>query len=65
MVYWKQRSDSSEFAYNSAVYDQVKTGSLESQAEVEELNQSQSQGTCIMIGLSFHFCFQLWQSGFH
>ena len=39
MINWKQRSDSSDFAYNSAVYDQVKTGLLESQAEVEELNQ--------------------------
>ena len=53
MIYLKQCSDSSDFAYNSAVYDQVKTGSLESQAEVEELNQSQSMGTSLVIGLSF------------
>ena len=31
----------------------MKTGSSESQAEAEELNQSQSVGTCIVIGLSF------------
>ena len=46
-------------------YDQVKAGSSESQAEAEELNQSQSVGTCIVIGLSFRFCFRLRQSGFH
>ena len=45
--------NSSDFAYDSVVYDQVKTGSSESQAEAEELNQSQSVGTCIVIGLSF------------
>ena len=27
-----------------------------SRAEAEELNQSQSMGTCIVIGLSFNFC---------
>ena len=32
---------------------------------MEELNQSQSVGTCIVIGLSFRLCFQLQQSGFH
>ena len=42
----------SDSAYNSFVYNQVKTGLSESQAEVEELNQSQSVGTCIVIGLS-------------
>ena len=31
---------------------------------MEELNQSQSVGTCIVIGLSFCFCFRLRQSGF-
>ena len=45
--------NSSDFAYDSVVYDQMKTGSSESQAEAEELNQSQSVGTCIVIGLSF------------
>ena len=46
-------------------YDQVKAGSSESQVEAVELNQSQSVETCIVIGLSFRFCFQLRQSGFH
>ena len=44
----------------------MKTRLSESQAEVDELNdlnQSQSAGTCILIGLSFRFCFR--QSGFH
>ena len=58
----KQRCDS---AYDSAVYDQVKTGSSKSQEEAEELNKSQSVGTCLVIGLSFCFCFRLRQSGFH
>ena len=35
----------------------------ESSAEAEELYQSRSVGTCLMIGLSFRFCFR--QSGFH
>ena len=38
--------------------------SSEWQAEAEELNQSQSVGTCFMIGLSFRFCFLLRQYGF-
>ena len=44
-------------AFDSVIYDQVKTGLSESQAEGEELNQSQSLGTCIVIGLCFRFCF--------
>ena len=32
-------SDSSDSAYDSVVYDQVKTGSSESQTKAEELNQ--------------------------
>ena len=44
--------------------DQVKRTLSESQAEAEELNQSQSVGTSLVIGLSFRFCFRLWQSGF-
>ena len=35
-IYWKQRSDS---AYDSIVYDQVKTRLSESQTEAEALNQ--------------------------
>ena len=46
-----------------SAYDLVKTRLLESEAEAEELNQSQRVGMCIVIGLSFHSCF--WQSGFH
>ena len=37
------------------VYDQVKTGSSELQADTEELNQSQSVGTCIVIILHYPF----------
>ena len=40
-----------------SAYDLVKTRLSESEAEAEELNQSQSVGTCIVIGLSFRFCF--------
>ena len=42
-------------AYDSVAYDQVKTRLSESKAEAEELNQSQSLGTCIVIGLSYRF----------
>ena len=45
-------------------YDLVKTRLSESEAEAEEPNQSQNVGTCIVIGLSFRFCFRLRQSGF-
>ena len=38
-------------------FNQVKTGSLESQAKCGNMQ--------IVIGLSFHFCLQIWQSGFH
>ena len=48
-----------------SAYDLVKTRLSESEAGAEELNQSQSVGTCIVIGLSFRFCFRLRQSGFH
>ena len=43
----------------------MKPGSSGSQAEAEQLNQSQSMGTCLEIGLSFRLCFRLRQSGFH
>ena len=36
-----------------SAYDLVKTRLSESEAEAEEPNQSQSVGTCIVIGLSF------------
>ena len=48
-----------------SAYDLVKTKFSESEAEVEEPNQSQSVGMCIVIGLSFPFYFRLQQSGFH
>ena len=48
-----------------SAYDLVKTRLSESEAEAEELNQSQSVGTSIVIGLSFRFCFRLRQSGYH
>ena len=62
-ISWRQCSDTSDSAYDSVVYDQVKTRLSESQAEAEELNQSQSVGTCVVIGLSFRFCFRLRQVG--
>ena len=48
-----------------SAFDLVKTRLSESEAEREDLNQSQSVGTCTVIGLSFHFCLGLQQSGFH
>ena len=48
-----------------SAYDLVKTRLSESEAEAEELNQSQGVGKCIVTGLSFRFCFGLRQSGFH
>ena len=42
-----------------SAYDLGKTRLSESEAEVEELSQSQRVGTCIVIGLSFRFCFRL------
>ena len=48
-----------------SAYDLVKTRLSESEAEAEEPNQSQNVGTCIVIALSFRFCFRLQQSGFH
>ena len=52
-------------AYDSIASDQVNIRLSESQAEMEELNQSQSMGTCTVIGLSFCRSFQPLQSGFH
>ena len=43
----------------SVAYDLVKITLSPSQAEAEELNQLQSVGTSIVIGLSFRFCFRL------
>ena len=59
------KSERSDSAYDSIVYDKVKTGLSESQAEAEELNQLQSVEKCTVIGLSFRFRFRLRQSGFH
>ena len=42
----------------------MKTRLLELPVEAEELNESQSMATCILIGLSFHFSFRLQQSDF-
>ena len=47
-----------------SAYDLVKTRLSESGEEVEELNQTQNVGMCIMIKSSFRFCFRLRQSGF-
>ena len=46
-------------------HDLVKSRLLESEAEAEELNQSQSVGACIVIGSFFRFCFRHGQYGFH
>ena len=62
MIKWKKGFN---FAYDSITYDQLNIRLSESQAEMEELNQSQSMGTCIVIGLSFCRSFQPPQSGFH
>ena len=43
----------------SVAYDLVKITLSTSQAEAEELNQLQSVGTNIVIGLSFRFCLRL------
>ena len=43
----------------------MKTRLSKSQAEAEEINQSQSVGMSIVIGFSFRFCFRLRQSGFY
>ena len=43
----------------SIAYDLVEITLLASQAEAEELNQLQSVGTNIVIGLSFCFYFRL------
>ena len=48
-----------------SAYDLVKTRLSESEAGAEGPNQSQRVGTCILIGLSFRFCFRLRQSNFH
>ena len=42
----------------------MKTTLLELCAEAEELNESQSMATCILIGLSFPFSFRLQQCDF-
>ena len=46
-------------------YDLVKTRLSWSEAEAEELSQSQSVTTCIVTGLSFRFFFRLRQSSLH
>ena len=59
------RKQSSVSEYDSVVYDQVKTRLSRSKGEAEELNQLQSVETCIVIGLSFRFCFRRRLPGFH
>ena len=60
----QRRSRSRSRNQKRRAYDLVKTRLSESEAEAEEPNQSQNVGTCIVIGLSFRFCFRLRQSGF-
>ena len=55
-------SDSSP---HSIVYDLLRTKLLESQIKAEELNQSQSVETCIVIGLVNRLLLRLRLSGFH
>ena len=47
---------------NSITYDPVRTRLVKSQAEVAELNQTQSMGSGLVISSSFNFCFQIWFS---
>ena len=60
-----EKTKSSKIWPQAFSYDLVKTRLSESEAEAGEPNQSQSVGTCIVIGLSFRFCFWLRQSGCH
>ena len=48
-----------------SAYDVVTSRWFELEAEAEELNQSQSMGTYIVIGSSFRYYFLHQQSGFH
>ena len=54
-----------EMGKNQNQNDLAKTRLSESSADAETLNQSQSVGTSIVIGLSFRFFVRLRQSGFH
>ena len=38
MIWWKQHSDSPGSTYDTIIYDQVKTGSSESQEEADQKN---------------------------
>ena len=58
----EQLSDSSQ---HSIVYDLLRTKLLESQLKAEELNQSQSVGTCIVIRLFNRLLLRLRLPGFH
>ena len=46
-LYHLVKSERSDSAHDSVVYDQVESRLSESQVKVEELNQSQSVGKCI------------------
>ena len=50
---------------HSIVYDLLRTKLLESQLKAEELNQSQSVETCIVIGLVNRLLLRLRLPGFH
>ena len=51
------------YSVDSVAHDQGKTRYSKSQIGVEELNQSQSVGMSIVIGVFFRFSFRLRQSG--
>ena len=55
----------SDSSHHSIVYDLLRTKLLESQLKAEELNQSQSVETCIVIGLVNRLLLRLRLSGFH
>ena len=57
----RSRKHNMDSAYNSVVYNQVKTALWESQAE--EINKCSTQG--LAIAWFFRFCFRLRQPSFH
>ena len=65
MIHEKQHSDSTDDSIMQLCANLVNTWLSVSKAEAQELNQLQSMEKSIVIDLSFHFCLQIQQSGFH
>ena len=55
----------SDSSHHSIAYDLLRTKPLESSLRAEELNQSQSVGTCIVIGLVNRLLLRLRLPSFH